>query len=42
MLRSAGFAIVAHPEDEVFICRRTAGEAGRQMREQELAAWSKR
>jgi tRNA (mo5U34)-methyltransferase len=22
MLRSAGFAIVAHPEDEVFICRR--------------------
>ena len=24
MLRSAGFAIVAHPEDEVFICRRTA------------------
>jgi tRNA (mo5U34)-methyltransferase len=42
MLRSAGFAIVAHPEDEVFICRRTAGEATRQMREQELAAWSKR
>jgi tRNA (mo5U34)-methyltransferase len=42
MLRSAGFAIVAHPEDEVFICRRTAGEAGRQMREQELAAWLKR
>jgi tRNA (mo5U34)-methyltransferase len=42
MLRSAGFAIVAHPEDEVFICRRTAGEAARQMREQELAAWSKR
>jgi tRNA (mo5U34)-methyltransferase len=42
MLRSAGFAIVAHPEDEVFICRRTAGEAGREMREQELAAWSKR
>ncbi|MDB4969006.1 MAG: putative SAM-dependent methyltransferase [Myxococcales bacterium] len=22
MLRSAGFAVVAHPEDEVFICRR--------------------
>ena len=21
MLRSAGFEIVAHPEDEVFICR---------------------
>ena len=27
MLRSAGFEIVAHPEDEVFICRRTAGDA---------------
>jgi tRNA (mo5U34)-methyltransferase len=22
MLRSAGFAITAHPEDEVYICRR--------------------
>jgi tRNA (mo5U34)-methyltransferase len=22
MLRSAGFAIVAHPEDEVYVCRR--------------------
>jgi hypothetical protein len=22
MLRSAGFEILAHPEDEVFICRR--------------------
>jgi tRNA (mo5U34)-methyltransferase len=42
MLRSAGFDIVAHPEAEVFICRRTAGEAARAMREQELAAWSKR
>jgi tRNA (mo5U34)-methyltransferase len=42
MLRSAGFDIVAHPEDEVFICRRAAGEAARPMREQELAAWSKR
>jgi tRNA (mo5U34)-methyltransferase len=42
MLRSAGFDIVAHPEEEVFICRRTAGEAARAMREQELAAWSKR
>jgi hypothetical protein len=21
MLRSAGFAIVAHPEDEVYVCR---------------------
>jgi tRNA (mo5U34)-methyltransferase len=42
MLRSAGFDIVAHPEDEVFICRRAAGEAARRMREEELAAWSKR
>jgi tRNA (mo5U34)-methyltransferase len=24
MLRSAGFAIEAHPEEEVFICRRAA------------------
>jgi tRNA (mo5U34)-methyltransferase len=23
MLRSAGFAIVSHPEDEVYVCRRT-------------------
>jgi len=23
MLRSTGFEIIAHPEDEVFICRRT-------------------
>jgi tRNA (mo5U34)-methyltransferase len=42
MLRSAGFDIVAHPEDEVFICRRATGDAARAMREQELAAWSKR
>jgi tRNA (mo5U34)-methyltransferase len=25
MLRSAGFAIVDHPEEEVFICRRRSG-----------------
>ena len=42
MLRSAGFDIVNHPEAEVFICRRGAGEASRTAREQELAAWSKR
>jgi tRNA (mo5U34)-methyltransferase len=42
MLRSAGFDIVAHPEDEVFICRRGAGEASRVMREEELTAWLKR
>jgi tRNA (mo5U34)-methyltransferase len=42
MLRSAGFDIVDHPEDEVFICRRSARDGARAMREQELAAWSKR
>lgn len=42
MLRSAGFDIVDHPEDEVFICRRSSDDAARAMREQELAAWSKR
>jgi tRNA (mo5U34)-methyltransferase len=42
MLRSAGFEIVAHPEAEVFVCRRGADEASRRMREEELAAWLKR
>lgn len=28
MLRSAGFAITAHPEEEVFICRRTEAPPG--------------
>lgn len=28
MLRSAGFPVMAHPEDEVFICRRVAAPAG--------------
>jgi tRNA (mo5U34)-methyltransferase len=28
MLRSAGFAIVAHPEEEVFVCRRVAAPEG--------------
>jgi tRNA (mo5U34)-methyltransferase len=42
MLRSAGFEIVEHPEEEVFICRRGTGEASRVMREEELAAWLKR
>jgi tRNA (mo5U34)-methyltransferase len=27
MLRSAGFAILAHPEEEVFVCRRVEVEA---------------
>jgi tRNA (mo5U34)-methyltransferase len=42
MLRSAGFEIVAHPEAEVFVCRRGAGDVSRRMREEELAAWLKR
>ena len=42
MLRSSGFEIVAHPEAEVFVCRRGAGEMSRRMREEELAAWLKR
>ena len=37
MLRSAGFTIVAQPEDEVFICRRAA----RHLPQGELLAWSK-
>jgi tRNA (mo5U34)-methyltransferase len=27
MLRSAGFQIVAHPEEEVFLCKRVDGAA---------------
>jgi tRNA (mo5U34)-methyltransferase len=41
MLRSAGFEIVSHPEDEVFICRSSAGGASEGMRKEELAAWLK-
>jgi tRNA (mo5U34)-methyltransferase len=41
MLRSAGFAVVDHPEEEVFICRPVAlGSA--KASQQELVAWSKR
>jgi tRNA (mo5U34)-methyltransferase len=32
MLRSAGFAITAHPEDEVYICRRTERASDREIR----------
>jgi tRNA (mo5U34)-methyltransferase len=39
MLRSAGFDIVDHPEDEVFICRRRAAA---ERYGEELPAWSKR
>ena len=42
MLRSAGFDIVQHPEDEVFICRRAGGDSSHGCRERELAAWLKR
>ena len=40
MLRSAGFAIVDRPEDEVFVCRRARREPDR-LPEGELTAWSK-
>jgi tRNA (mo5U34)-methyltransferase len=40
MLRSAGFAIVEHPEDEVFVCRRADAPAGRPAGEE--LPWSKR
>jgi tRNA (mo5U34)-methyltransferase len=39
MLRSAGFDITAHPEEEVFICRRRATV---ERYGEELPAWSKR
>ena len=38
MLRSAGFDIAAHPEDEVYICRRRATV---ERYGEELPAWSK-
>lgn len=41
MLRSAGFDIVDHPEEEIFICRRAAIDAVRPLRQQELPAWLK-
>jgi tRNA (mo5U34)-methyltransferase len=41
MLRSAGFEIAAHPEDEVFICHRREGDTSARMREEELGAWLK-
>ena len=42
MLRSAGFTIVAHPEEEIFMCRRAALDPARPLRQQELPAWLKR
>jgi tRNA (mo5U34)-methyltransferase len=38
MLRSAGFDLIAHPEEEVFICRRRASV---ERYGEELPAWSK-
>jgi tRNA (mo5U34)-methyltransferase len=40
MLRSAGFHILEHPEEEVFICR-VARESDPRVKEGELLAWSK-
>ena len=42
MLRSAGFNIVGHPEEEIFICRRAAVDSAHPLRQQELPAWLKR
>ena len=42
MLRSAGFEITAHPEEEVFICRHSHETPARRLQEGELPAWSKR
>ena len=39
MLRSAGFDVIDHPEDEVFICRRRAAV---ERYGEELPLWSKR
>jgi tRNA (mo5U34)-methyltransferase len=41
MLRSAGFAVIDHPEEEVFICRRRPGATGHLAGAEELS-WSKR
>jgi tRNA (mo5U34)-methyltransferase len=41
MLRSAGFEIVDHPEEEVFICRRGSAEPPRRLQEGERDPWSK-
>jgi tRNA (mo5U34)-methyltransferase len=41
MLRAAGFAIEDHPEEEVFICRRTETPAAARPRRQEMAEWLK-
>ena len=43
MLRASGFEITGHPEDEVFICRRTANTSEDRLAEAgELSPWLKR
>ena len=42
MLRSAGFEVIAHPEEEVFICRRRPEPPGHTAQKGEWAAWLKR
>jgi tRNA (mo5U34)-methyltransferase len=42
MLRSAGFQITDHPEDEVFICKPARAATDAHAREGEAVAWSKR
>jgi tRNA (mo5U34)-methyltransferase len=42
MLRSAGFDIVAHPEDEVFVCRRRAPRPDHLACDEGRLPWSKR
>jgi tRNA (mo5U34)-methyltransferase len=43
MLRTSGFEIIDHPEDEVFICRRTANASENRLAEAgELSPWLKR
>jgi tRNA (mo5U34)-methyltransferase len=41
MLRSAGFDVVAHPEEEVFVCRRRSARPGHMAREEGRLPWSK-
>jgi tRNA (mo5U34)-methyltransferase len=41
MLRTAGFHIVEHPEEEIFICRRAAIDPALPLRLEELPAWLK-
>jgi tRNA (mo5U34)-methyltransferase len=42
MLRSSGFEIASHPEEEVFICRRASHDPSSRLRREELPSWLKR